>query len=162
MKSSRLASFALLCALALGCGGSAGSGPTGPGADADVTSPVGSFSLGTVNGTQVPMLWDEMDVSIGMLRSYWTGGKVVFRPDSTFTVTFRHKITGPGLPGNEQADSWSGNWRLLGGGQIEMKKTGGGVKIWLTTDQIYTLTVNSSAPGLNGQDEPIVFVFVRD
>ena len=157
--TSRLA-VSILTVVAVACGGD---GSTGPG-DADaLKSPVGTFNLATVNSTKVPMQWHQIEISKGLyLRSYWVGGKIEFRPDSTFTITFQHKLTGPGLSGTVKSDGYSGTWRMAAGAKIEIRPTtGGGVGYWETTEQIFTVTVRSSAPDLDGKPEKVVFVFAR-
>jgi hypothetical protein len=148
----------MLTAVAVGCA----DGSTAPG-DADpLDSPVGTFNLATVNGTKVPMQWHQIEISKGLyLRSYWVGGKIEFKPDSTFSVTFQHKLTGPGLPGTVKSDGYKGTWRMTPGAKIEIRPTTGGVGYWETTEKIFTVTVRSSAPDLEGKTEQVVFIFVR-
>lgn len=136
----------------------------GPGDTDAYRSPVGTFTLATVNGTPVPMLWDEMELWSGgpTLRAYWNGGSIQFRADSTYTVTYRHSLTGPNLPGNVQQDTYNGTWRLAPGAQIELQPNGGSVQHWQTTDLINSVTKTSSVPNLDGGLDQVVFVFVRD
>jgi hypothetical protein len=136
----------------------------GPGDTNAYRSPVGTFTLATVNGSSVPMLWDEMQLWSGgpTLRAYWNGGSIQFRADSTYTVVYRHSLTGPNLPGNVLQDTYTGTWRLAPGAQIELRPSGGGVQLWQTTDLIYSLTRTSSAPNLDGGEDEVIFVFVRD
>ena len=140
----------------------AGDGAVGPDDPEALKSPVGTFALATVNGTKVPMQWHQIEISKGLyLRSYWVGGKVEFRSDSTFSITYQHKLTGPGLPGTVKSDGFSGKWRMAPGAKIEIRPTTGGVAYCETTDQIFTVTIRSSAPDLEGKTEPVIFVFVR-
>jgi hypothetical protein len=152
--------MAMLALVTLGCpGDGATTAPDDPDA---IKSPVGTFALATVNGTNVPMQWHQIEVSKGVyLRSYWVGGKIDFRPDSTFTISYQHKLTGPGLPGTVKSDGYSGTWRMAPGAKIEIRPTTGGVGYWESTEQIYTVTIRSSAPNLDGKPEPVVFIFVR-
>ncbi len=152
---------AALAVTALACGGSDVTGPDDPDA---YRSPVGTFTLATVNGIDVPMLWDEMELWSGgpTLRAYWNGGSIRFRADSTYTVEYRHSLTGPDLPGNVQKDTYSGTWRLATGARIELRPSGGGVQYLQTTDLIYSVTATSTVPTLDGGQEQIIFVFVRD
>jgi hypothetical protein len=155
--TSRLA-ISMLTAVAVGCA----DGSTGPDDPDALKSPVGTFNLATVNGTKVPMEWHQIEISKGFyFRSYWVGGKIEFRPDSTFAVTFQHKLTGPGLPGTVKSDGYSGTWRMAAGAKIEIRPATGGVGYWETTEQIFSVTVRSSAPDLDGKPEQVVFVFVR-
>jgi hypothetical protein len=155
--TSRLAT-AMLAAVTVACADSS----TAPGNPDALKSPVGTFDLATVNGTKVPMQWHQIEISKGFyLRSYWVGGKIEFKPDSTFAITFQHKLTGPGLPGTVKSNGYSGTWRMTAGAKIEVRPTTGGVGYWETTDQIFTVTVRSSAPDLEGKPEQVVFVFVR-
>jgi len=160
MRISPMLATVVVATTLVACAGDAGTAPTD---DAALRSPVGTFTLSTVNGTTVPMLWDQMELWKGgpMLKAYWNGGSVQFRPDSTFTVVFRHSITGPNLPGNVQQDTHTGTWRLMPDARIELRPTGGGVQYWLTTDLIYTVTHTASVPSINGKDETVVFVFLR-
>jgi hypothetical protein len=161
--------FTIMAALAvtlIGCGGDA-AGPSGPSDPADpdaYRSPVGTFTLATVNGSAVPMLWDEMELWDGgpILRAYWNGGSIQFRADSTYTVVYRHSITGPNLPGNIQEDTGHGSWRLAPGAKVELHPSGGGVQYLLTTDLIYSVTATSSVPNMNGGMDELIFVFVRN
>lgn len=159
MRRMHTFTLAALATFALACSG--GEDSTGPDGSTDVTSPVGTFTLATVNGTNVPMLWHEIDVGVGVIRSYWTGGKLVVKSDSTFTVSYSHKLTGPGLAGDVKTDNVSGTWRLQPGGKLEMTTAGGKV-IWQTNEQIYTITVNTHVPALEGGTELVIFNFVRN
>ena len=160
MRTIYRLSAAFVGFLAVACAGDSGSGATDPEA---LKSPVGTFALKTFNGANVPVQWDELEISKGIyIRTYWIGGKIDFRADSTFTIVHQHKMTGPGLPGNVQSDSYSGKWRLSPGGKIEVRPANGpGVAYWETTDQIYTVTIRSTVPGIDGKDESVVFVFGR-
>lgn len=158
MRITRTLAISVLAAFAVACA----DGGTGPGNPDALKSPVGSFKLATVNGSNVPMQWHQIEISKGMyLRSYWVGGKIEFKADSTFTITFQHKLTGPGLPGTVKSNGYSGTWRMAAGAKIEIRPTTGGVGYWETTEQIFSVTVRSSAPDLNGKTEQVVFVFVR-
>jgi hypothetical protein len=152
---------ALLAATIAACSGGSTAGPAGPG---DYSSPVGRFSLATVNGEQVPMLWDEMELWSGgpKLQAYWNGGSIEFRSDSTYSVEYRHSLTGPNLPGNVQQDTDAGTWRLAAGATIELHQPDGGVQYWQTTDLIYSVTRTTTVPALDGGTEQVTFVFVRD
>jgi len=158
---ARLAVLAALAASIVACSDGSSVGPTDPDA---YRSPVGTFTLATVNGTQVPMVWDQMELWSGgpVLRAYWNGGSIRFRADSTYTISYRHSITGPNLPGGVQEDSATGTWRLVAGAQIALHQSGGGVQLWQTTDLIYSVTRTASVPALDGGSEQVVFVFVRD
>ena len=159
MRPIRRLAIATLTILAAACAGD--DGTTGPDDDA-MRSPVGTFTLSTVNGTNVPMEWHKIEVSKGVyIRSYWMGGTIEFRPDSTFTIAYKHKLTGPGLPGTVKSTGYSGTWRMAPGAKIEIRPTTGGVGQWETTDLIYTVTIRSSSPDLDGTPEPVVFVFLR-
>ena len=152
---------AILTAATVACAGDSDN-PTGTDDQEALKSPVGSFAMKTFNGANVPVQWDEFEVSKGIyIKTFWIGGKIDFRADSTFTIYYSHKMTGPGLPGNVQTDSYSGRWRLAPGGKIEVRPNSGGVGYWETTDFIYTVTIKSEVPGLDGKPEPVLFVFVR-
>lgn len=162
MNAYRTLLAAVVTAVVAGC---AGDGGTAPQEDPEaLRSPVGTFTLATVNGEKVPMLWDEMEAWKGgpMLRAFWNGGTIQIRADSTFTMTLRHSMTGPNLPGNIQQDTHSGTWRLAPGAWIELRRSDGGVAKLQTTDLIYSLTRTVMVPTLAGGEEQVIFVFVRD
>jgi hypothetical protein len=96
---------AILTAASIACAGDS-DGPTATEQEHEAArSPVGSFAMKMFNGANVPVQWDEFEVSKGIyIKTYWIGGKIDFRADSTFTIYYSHKMTGPGLPGNVQTD----------------------------------------------------------
>lgn len=158
MKRS-LTILAAAGAIVLGCDGGNTAGPVAGGNP----SPVGTFTLATVNGDAVPMLWDEIELwQDAWLRSYWTGGSIQFRADSTYTVEYQHRLTGPNLPGTVQQDTFAGTWRLAAGGEIELHRNGGGVQYWQTANQIHSVIHTATVPALDGGDEQVTFVFVRN
>ena len=151
---------ALLAATVAACS----DGSTGPAVSNDYSSPVGKFTLTTVNGDQVPMLWDEMELWSGgpTLQAWWNSGSIEFRADSTYAVAYRHALTGPNLPGNVQQDTYSGTWRLAAGAKVELHQNNGAVQYLQTTDQIYSVTRTATVPALDGGSEQVIFVFVRN
>lgn len=161
MRISTILSIALVACGAIACGGG---DPAGPNDTEAYRSPVGTFTLATVNGTKVPMLWDEMDLGMGgaKLRAFWNGGSIRFRSDSTYAAIYRHSLTGPNLPGTIQEDRYEGTWRLAPGAKIELRPKSGGVQHWQTTDAIFSVTQTSTVPSISGVPEQVVFVFVRD
>jgi hypothetical protein len=159
MRISAILATAFAAWVAIGCAGDGPATPDDPEAD---RSPVGIFTLTTVNGEKVPMLWDQMDLAGGgVLRAYWNGGSIQFRSDSTYTAIYRHSLTGPRLSGTIQEDRYDGTWRLASGTRIELRLKTGGVMYLQTTDPISSVTQTSSAPSMNGGEEQVVFVFVR-
>jgi hypothetical protein len=49
----------------------------------------------------------------------------------------------------------------LDGGKIEVRPNSGGVGYWETGEFIYSITIKSTVPGLDGKPEPVMFIFVR-
>jgi hypothetical protein len=95
MRVSSILATAFAASVAVACGGD---GPAAPEDPEALRSPVGEFTLATVNGENVPMLWDQMDLAGGgTLKAYWNGGSIQFRADSSFTLSYRHTLTGPRL-----------------------------------------------------------------
>ena len=159
MRISSILATALAACVVVACGGD---GPAAPEDPEALRSPVGEFTLATVNGENVPMLWDQMDLAGGgTLKAYWNGGSIRFRADSSFTVSYRHTLTGPRLPGTVQEDKYEGTWRLASGARIELRRKSGGVMYLQTTELINSVTQTSSVPSLDGGTEQVVFVFVR-
>lgn len=161
MRILSILATALVASISIGCGGDSPVTPDDPEA---YRSPVGTFTLATVNGSKVPMLWDQTELWKGgpVLKAYWNGGSIRFRSDSSFTVVYRHTLTGPNLPGNVQQDTYDGTWRLTQGAKIELRQKSGGVQYWQTTDLIYSVTRTTFVPRIGGGEEQVVFVFVRD
>jgi hypothetical protein len=159
MRISSILATALAACVVVACGGD---GPATPEDPEALRSPVGEFTLATVNGENVPMLWDQMDLAGGgTLKAYWNGGSIQFRADSSFALSYRHTLTGPRLPGTVQEDKYEGTWRLASGARIELRRKSGGVMFLQTSDPIYSVTQTSSVPSLDGGTEQVVFVFVR-
>jgi len=159
MRISNILATTFAALVAMACGGD---GPAAPEDPEALRSPVGEFTLATVNGEDVPMLWDQMELAGGgTLKAYWNGGSVQFRADSTFTISYRHTLTGPRLPGNVQEDKYEGTWRLASGARIELLRKNGTVLYLQTTDLIYTVTQTSTVPSLDGGTEQVQFIFVR-
>ena len=159
MRISSIFATAFAAWVAIGC---AGDGPATPDDPEASRSPVGVFTLATVNGQRVPMLWDQMDLAGGgTLRAYWNGGSFQFRSDSTYTALYRHTLTGPRLPGTVQEDRYDGTWRVASGARIALRLKNGGVMYLQATDPVDSVTQTSSVPSLNGGEERVVFVFTR-
>ena len=159
MRISAILATAFAAWVAIGCAGDGPATPDDPDAD---RSPVGVFTLATVNGERVPMLWDQMDLAGGgTLKAYWNGGSIQFRSDSTYTAIYRHSLTGPRLPGTIQEDRYEGTWRLASGARIELRLKTGGVIYLQTAYPIYSVTQTSSVPSMNGVEEQVVFAFAR-
>ena len=163
MRVPSILAVALVATIAVAAGACGGDSPVAPDDPEAVRSPVGTFTLTTVNGATVPMLWDEMPLGEGrVLKAYWNGGSIRFRSDSSFTVVYRHTLTGPFLPGTVQEDTYDGTWRLTPGPKLELRQKGGSVQYWQTTDAIRSVTRTASVPRIGGGEEQVVFVFVRD
>jgi len=160
MRSSSILATAFAAWVAVAC---AGDGPATPNDPEASRSPVGLFTLSTVNGAKLPMLWDQMELAGGgTLRAYWNGGSIQFRSDSTYTAIYRHSLTGPRLPGTVQEDRYDGTWRLVSGSRVELRRTGGGVMYLQASDPIRSIRQTSTVPSMNGGEERVVFVFVRN
>lgn len=159
MRISAIFATTLVASLAIAC---AGDNPAEPNDEEASRSPVGTFTMTTVNGKKVPMLWDEMALAGGgMLRAYWNGGSIQIRSDSSYVAIFRHTLTGPGLPGNVQQDRYEGTWRLMPGARLELRPKNGGIQYWQTNDRVSSITRSVEVPSIDGGDEEVVFVFVR-
>ena len=68
---------AILTAATVACAGDSDS-PTGTGDQEALKSPVGSFAMKTFNGANVPVQWDELEVSKGIyIKTYWRAPMVM-------------------------------------------------------------------------------------
>jgi hypothetical protein len=57
-------------------------------------------------------------------KAYWNGGSIQFRADSSFTISYRHTLTGR-LPGTVQEGKYDGTWRLASGARIQLRRNSG-------------------------------------
>jgi hypothetical protein len=88
----------------------------------DTTDPSGRFRLTTVDGSRVPMLWDQAELPAGgVLRLSWVDGTAQVARDGSLTLVLWSRISGPGAPGLPVADTARGEWYRDAQGRVEVR-----------------------------------------
>jgi hypothetical protein len=168
-RGARVARALAIVALLGACSGDApgtvtGPGPsTGPGSG---TGPgggdpgaVGSYTLKSVNGENMPFLFDDVVLGPSRIQSYVMGGKLVLNADGSYTASVDGRWIMDGKVIN-RTSSGSGRWQLVGEGTLRLNpSTGGSVTMERTW---YTLTETRQVPAGSGTNVELIYVWVID
>lgn len=125
--------------------------------------PIGTYRLVTVDGSRLPVVWQQVDHPEGGLVSLsFVSGSAEVARDGTITVLVTTAITGPGTPGESMTDTVRGTWRRGPEGRLEIRFADGRRAAWPDADAYRSLTIRAMRIDLDGERRPITMVLVRE
>ena len=120
-------------------------------------NPVGSYSLASVNGRDLPAVWDEIAAQNGdRIRALWTAGRAVFLPNGLYTLTVQGS-----LAVGERTEAFppfatEGTWRTTPDGLLEMHSVRG------CTGRLQVSSDSSVLVARSKRRRRSTFVFLRE
>jgi hypothetical protein len=120
-------------------------------------NPIGSYTLASVNGRDVPALWEEIAAGNGdRIRTLWVAGRAVFRPDGLYCLTIEGSVAVGERTQALPAFAAEGTWRTTGDGHVELHSLRGPTSRWQASSDSTVLVARSRRRSRS------TFVFLRD